>query len=153
MELTLDSENQVPAAEAFIAGLYCSADALRQLQPEQLLHAAVMADKHAVNVLRAQALDLLKKAAETQLPVVIDVLAAQSTWPSFLLPIIPAVLGEWLALDAASQLAHDQRVQAMLVAALGNLNEVWRNQEQQDVLLELPLPAVAARIRSPDSRL
>uniref|UniRef100_A0A383VRH4 Uncharacterized protein n=1 Tax=Tetradesmus obliquus TaxID=3088 RepID=A0A383VRH4_TETOB len=44
VHLTINSAEQLPAAEAVIAAMYGVLDALSRLQPEQLVHAVVIAD-------------------------------------------------------------------------------------------------------------
>uniref|UniRef100_A0A383VJQ4 BACK domain-containing protein n=1 Tax=Tetradesmus obliquus TaxID=3088 RepID=A0A383VJQ4_TETOB len=99
LHLPIDSEEQLPAAEAVIAALYNVRDALSSLQQQQLVDAAVIADRLAI-----------------------------------------------LAADRGS------RVQRMLLAVLGDLEAVWRDEQLQALLLQLPLPAAQLLLSSDDLR-
>jgi hypothetical protein len=166
LRLTIDSAEQLPAAEAVVAALYFKQDAITSLEPMQQVTAAVLADKLGAAAVAKQAVQLLKAGAEAEqgLPVAaLEALASLSCWPACLHPLLLPVVKSAAccassALNGLVELADiaaadaGSRVQRMLLAVLGNLEAVWRDEELQKVLLLLPLPAMQLLLSSDDLR-
>jgi hypothetical protein len=166
--LPIDRAEQLPAAEAVIAALYDVADALGSLEQQQLvdsaISAALIADRLAAPRVAQHAVDALKAAAEQPgegqglTAAALDVLASQPAWPACLQPLLLPVVQRASCCDAsladlAANKAADtgSRVQRMLLAVLGDLEAVWRDEQLQKLLL-LPLPALQLLISSDQLR-
>ncbi|KAF6251589.1 FAE1/Type III polyketide synthase-like protein-domain-containing protein [Scenedesmus sp. NREL 46B-D3] len=85
VHLTIDSAEQLPAAEAVIATMYGVPGATGTLEQQQLVHAVVLADMVGVEAASEQALQALTSAALSQqgLPAAaLDALAGLAAWPA-----------------------------------------------------------------------
>lgn len=163
LELTIDSQDQLPAAEAVVAALYGAHDTLLKLDQQQQLAAALIADrvhiapavKHSVQALLSAA-----KSEEGLSAAALEALASLYPWPSCLLPLLPAAVagaacckGDAAAdLDAIRALDSNRRVQRMLLAVLGDLDAAWRDDQLRQLLLKLPLPAMQLLLASDQLR-
>lgn len=153
LELTLDSPDQQAAAEAVIASLYLIKDAMTQLDTVQLVQTVVLADRLQITVAMEQAVQLLCTAAKEieGLPAAtLDALAGLCTWPRCLYPLLPVAVEENFGWKVTFKSTYDQvvrdskdpagqRLQRVLVAALGHLNSVWADDQQKQALLQLPV--------------
>jgi hypothetical protein len=159
--LTIDSEEQLPAATAVIAAMYgveSGPNSIGSLQQQQLVHAVVIADRLQVTPVCSQALQLLAAAAKAEQGLsaaALDALTGLSPWPSCLLTLLPTIVQhvpccKQRTADLAAIAAADTggKVQQLLVAVLGNLQAVWSDAEQRRVLLGLPLPAMQLLLSS-----
>jgi hypothetical protein len=162
LRLTLDSTEQLPAAEAVIAALYGVPDAITFLEPAQQVTAAVLADRLGAAAVAKQAVQLLKAAAEAEqglAAAAIEALASLSAWPGCCYPLLlPVLKTAACCADRLVELADiaaadtSSRAQHMLLAVLGNLEAVWRDEQLQELLLQLPLPAMQLLLSSDDLR-
>jgi hypothetical protein len=91
--------------------------------------------------------------------VAMEALAGIPVWPAclhqLLLPILEtAACCDKSLVDLAAIQAADarSRVQRMLLAVFGDLEAVWRDEELQELLAELPLPAMQLPLSSDDLR-
>jgi hypothetical protein len=155
LRLTIDSAEQLPAAEAVIAALYRVPDALSSLQQQQLIDAVFIADKLGAADVAAQAVQMLITAAEQELSAAaVTALAQLHAWPTCLLPLLLPMVRRASCFQAASDVAAiaaadtGSRVQRMLLAVLGNLEAVLRDQQLQTLLMQLPLPALQLLLSS-----
>jgi hypothetical protein len=163
--LPIDSEEQLPAAEAVIAALYDVLDALSSLQQQQLVDAVFIADKLGAPKVAQRAVDALTAAAEQAeegqglTAATQEALAGLSSWPLCLQPLLLPVIRHASCCDAgltdlAAIVAADtgSRVQRMLLAVLGDLEAVWRDEQLQKLLRSLSLPALQLLLSSDDLR-
>jgi hypothetical protein len=159
LELTVDSADHLPAAEAVIAAMYGMTAPIQRLTQVQLLAAAVIADRIQVTAAVKQAVAALQAAAAADTGLsgaALEALAGLPAWPDCLLPLLaPAVSGTRCcsssrSSDVASIQAADTRgrVRRMLLAVLGDLEEVWADAQLKQILLELPLPALQLLLSS-----
>jgi hypothetical protein len=140
-------------------------DALTSLQQQQLADAALIADRLGAPRVAQHAVDALKAAAEQPgdaqglSAAAMEALANLPAWPACLQPLLlPAVqhasccdasLPDFAAIKAADT---GGRVQRMLLAVLGDLEAVWREEQLQQLLLALPLPALQLLLSSDQLR-
>jgi hypothetical protein len=155
LHLTIDSAEQLPAAEAVIAALYAVPDALESLRQQQLVWALIIADKLGAEDVAKQSVKMLIDAAEQiggLSEAAMEELASLPVWPTCLHPLLPPIVQSVPCLgdttvevkDLAAIVAADtgSRVQRMLLAMFGDLEAVWRDQQLQSQLMHLPLPAM-----------
>jgi hypothetical protein len=158
VQLTIDSAEQLPAAEAGIAAMYGVPDAISSLEQHQAVHAVVIADMVHAEAAGQQALQTLQAAAKSEqglTAAAMQALAALPVWPSCLLQLLPTILQHApccsdSTADLAAVAAADAggRVQSVLLAALGDLQAVWSDAQLQELLLGLPLPAMQLLLSS-----
>jgi hypothetical protein len=163
LRLPIDSAEQLPAAEAVIAALYGVPDALSSLEQQQLVDAVVLGDMLGAAAVAAEAVQLLKAAADHGAgglsAAALDALADLPAWPACLQPLLLPVVKHASCCDASladltAITAADtgSRVQRMLLAVLGDLEAVWRDEQLQQLLLDLPLPALQLLLSSDQLR-
>jgi hypothetical protein len=162
VQLTIQSAEQLPAAEAVIAAMYGVPDAIKGLEQHQAVHAVVIADMVHAGAAGQQALQVLQAAAasdEGLAEAALQALAGLSVWPSCLLQLMPSIMKHAACCrdstaDTAAVAASDagSRVQQLLVAAFGDLQAVWSDSQQQQLLLGLPLPAMQLLLSSDSLR-
>jgi hypothetical protein len=149
--LTIDTAEQLPAAEAVIAAMYSVPDALAGLTLHQLVHVVSIADMLQADAAMQQAIQALAGTHTDQcLPTaVFDALAALQVLPACLLQHIPALLcrapcccGSTTDLAAIAAADSSGSVQRLLLAAFGDLEAVWADMAYSELLLSLPLPAM-----------
>jgi hypothetical protein len=157
LQLTIGSADELPAAEAVIAAVYCVPDAFNSLEHAQLVNAVMLADKLGAAAAAKQAVQILKTAAAAEQGLsaaALEALASLTAWPAclqqVLLPVVQHARCCDDALDGfAAIVAADtgSRVQHMLLAVLGDLGAVWRDDQLQELLMQLvpvyPLHLVA----------
>lgn len=112
----------------------------------------VIADRIGAAEVVEQSVGMLQAAAvqaDGVSAATMETLANLPVWPTCLLPLLLPVIRHASCCAAnltelAAILAADtgSRVQRMLLAVLGDLEAVWRDQQLQALLLQLPLPAV-----------
>jgi hypothetical protein len=159
LRLPLDSERQLLAAEAVIAAVYAVPNALLALQQHQLVDAVMLADRIGATAVAEQAVQMLTTAAAptataegpSLTAATVEALASLQAWPACLLPLVlPVVLSTrccratntaQLAGVAAAD-AGKHHILCMLLAVLGDLEAVWRDEQLQALLMQLPLPAL-----------
>jgi hypothetical protein len=152
VQLTIANAEQLPAAEAVVAAMYGVPDAISSLEQHDAVHAIVIADMVHAEAAGQQALQVLQAAAQSGqglTAVTLQALADLPEWPSCLLELLPTIakhapccrdrLANLAAVAAADA---GGKVQRLLVAALGDLQAVWSDAQQQALLLALPLPAM-----------
>lgn len=143
LQLTLDSPEEQAAAEAVLASLYLTKEPLKQLRMEQLVQAAVIADRLQIMTAAQQTADLLVAAVRQHagLPLApVKALCELGSLPSCLVPVVPALVTSWQMDSKARQNdGHRTNIQRILVAAFGRLNDVWADKKQKDLLLQLPV--------------
>jgi hypothetical protein len=153
--LTIDTEEQLPAATAVIAAMYgveSGPNALSSLQQQQLVHAVVIADRLQVTPVCSQALALLEAASKAEQGLLAEALVALTRlplWPNCLLTLLPTIVQhapccKLGTADLAAIAAADEggKVLQLLLAVFGNLQAVWSDVERWQLLLALPLPAM-----------
>jgi hypothetical protein len=159
--LTIDTEEHLPAATAVVAAMYgveSGPNALSSLQQQQLVHAVVIADRLQVTPVCRQALGLLAAASKTEQGLsaaALDALRGLSPWPSCLLTLLPTILqyapccklGD-ACLGAIAAADRGRKVEQLVNAVFGNLQAVWSDAEQQQLLLSIPLPAMQLLLSS-----
>jgi hypothetical protein len=159
LELTVDSADQLPAAEAVIAAMYGMTAPMQRLTQVQLLAAALIADRIQVTAAVKQAVAALQAAAAADSGLsaaALEALASLPAWPVCLLPLLPAAVAGARCCNSrsSSELAEIQaadtnaRVRRMLLAVLGNLDAVWADEQLKQILLALPLPAMQLLLSS-----
>jgi hypothetical protein len=162
VHLTIDSAEQLPAADAVIAAMYGMQDAISSLEQHQVVHAVVIADMVHAETAGQQALQVLQAAAESEQGLsatAVQALTGLSVWPACLLQLLPTIVKhapcckvdatDWEAVTAADD---GGRVQWLLVAALGDLQAVWSDKQLKELLLGLPLPAMQLLLSSDQLR-
>jgi hypothetical protein len=145
--------------------MYGVPNALLALQQHQLVDAVILADKIGASTVAGQIVQMLRTAAATTVEgssltaATLEALASLQAWPTCLLPLLPVVLFThcWCVssiADLAAITAADtgSRVQRMLLAVLGDLEAAWRDKQLQELLLELPLPALVLLLGSDQLR-
>jgi hypothetical protein len=152
VQLTIDSAEQPPAAEAVISAKYGVPDAISSLEQHQAVHALVMADMVHAEAAGQQALQVLQAAAKSEqrlTAAAMQALAALPVWPSCLLRLLPTIVehapcfrDNTTYLAAVTAADAGGRVHSVLVAALGDLQAVWSDKQLQQLLMGLPLPAM-----------
>jgi hypothetical protein len=158
VHLTIDSAEQLPAAEAVIAAMYGVPDAVSGLEQQQLVHAVVIADMVHAGTAVQQAVQALNDAAQWEQGLsaaTLQELAGLPAWPACLVKLLPAVVNcSGCCLSGATDLAVIQAadtggmMQRLLLALLGDLEAVWADAELQQGLLALPLPAMQLLLSS-----
>jgi hypothetical protein len=163
VHLTIDSAEQLPAAEAVIAAMYGVPDAISSLEQQQVVHAVVIADMMHAETVAKQALQALQAAAKLEhgpTAAALHAMAGLSVWPACLLQLLPIIVEhapccKVNTTDLAAITAADVggRIQQLLVAALGDLQAVWSDSQLHELLLGLPLPAMHLLFSSDQLRL
>jgi hypothetical protein len=146
---------------------------LDKLTDTQLLQAAIIADMVQLEDTSAQAAGLLAKSSELSAAVKQQYMALPA-WPQQLLPLFPAmaagqpvleVCSTWIRHCASAadgsllqgsssenskllQLPLALAMQAVLVQQLGDLDRVWADAQQSQLLLQLPLSAMMLLLSS-----
>jgi hypothetical protein len=134
VHLTIDSAEQLPAAEAVIAAMYGVPDAISSLEQQQVVHAVVIADMVHAETAQQQVLQALQAAAMSQYGLaaaVLQALAGMSVWTACLLQLLltivehaPCCRDSTADLEAVAAADVGGRMQQLLVAVLGNLQAV-----------------------------
>lgn len=91
LHLTLNSLDQLAAAEAVIASLYAAKQPLQQLSAKQLVHAVVLAETLQLSAAAEVAMAQLQadiSSKECLSLAAVDVLCSLQAWPSCLLPVV-----------------------------------------------------------------
>lgn len=163
----LESEDQVEAAEAVIAALYGVSTATDNLTGCHLVHMVVLADMLQVEAAAEAAACRLTQVAHELSAEARQQLCAMQAWPACLMKELPSLLENFPLQDAAALWAkaaapstpasledlaaqHSDYMQNRLVQELGNLEEVWSDADQPQLLLGLPLPAMQLLLASDD---
>jgi hypothetical protein len=122
-------------------------DVLRNLQPQQLVDAVVIADRIGAPAIVKQAmLDLTCAVSAETVTVVVEALSVLPAWPACLQPVLLPVLQHAKLLELPA--AEVSKVQYMLLAVLGDLEAVWADNQQKRLLLQLSLPAIELLLSS-----
>lgn len=130
---------------AALAALYSVgpvAELLSQLDQEQQLHAALLADMWQMLIVSDVAVQLLAAAAGGEKGLsdaAISLLLSQDTFPHCILPLIKPVSAACLARGSKDQ---KKQLKQMMLSILGDLEEVWVDESLKDTLMGLPLPAM-----------
>lgn len=119
---------------------------------EQLVQAAIIADRLQISAGALQAADLLIAAIEKHAgcpQATVKLLSGLGTLPGCLLPVLLALVTAWEQ-DSTAQRNPRQTaaVERLLVAAFGRLNDVWADKQLQELLLQLPLPGIELLLHS-----
>lgn len=159
LTLTIASE-ELPAAEAVIAGMYEVNDASSNLQQNQLVQALIIADMIEATEPAEQAIKQLQAAAASQQGLsaaALDAMAGLPAWPECLMQLLPVVIANASCLketitDLASVLAVDanKAIQRSLASVFDDLQAVWRDNGLTNMLLQLPCPAMQLLLSSDD---
>jgi hypothetical protein len=147
IDVIISSKQQLTGLLAALAVLYGNEQLLSEVQEQDLVSAVVYGDQLAIPRAVELGMQLLQEAAagEGSTPECCRALAALPTWPTCLLPLVPLVATQYDPQSAAEQ---QQVFQKALVAALGVLEAVWEDQQLQEQLLTLPLPAAELLLSS-----
>uniref|UniRef100_A0A383WNT6 Uncharacterized protein n=1 Tax=Tetradesmus obliquus TaxID=3088 RepID=A0A383WNT6_TETOB len=149
--LTIDTKEQLPAAEAVIAAMYDVPKAVSSLQQEQMVHALAIADMVGAKAAVQQALQALQAAAKQGLTAgaaaaLQAVVLSLRVPPAAVLQLLPSIVAHapCCKVDAAdfkAVAAADAggALQQLLLAAFGDLQAVWADRELQALLLRMPL--------------
>jgi hypothetical protein len=142
--------------------MYGVPDAISSLEQHQAVHAVVLADMVHAAAAGQQALQVLRAAANSAQGLntaTLQALARLPVWPSCLLQLLPAIVQhapccKASQTDSAAIAAADAggRVQGVLVAALGDLQAAWSDNQLQRLLQDLPLPAMLLLLSSDQLR-
>jgi hypothetical protein len=151
IDVTITGKQHLTGLLAALAVLYHDEDLFKQLPQQDLVSAVVYGDQLAIPRAVELGMQLLKEAAaggEGTLECC-KAMAALATLPACMLQLVPAV-----AAQCPTQCSAEQRqlYQGALVAALGDLEAVWTDQQLQEVLLALPLPAMELLLSSDQLR-
>jgi hypothetical protein len=127
------------------------------LDHEQLVYAVLIADMVHVEAAAQQAARLLMIAAQSGHGLSAAALEALAdvAWPACLLQLLPVVVkhspccrDQTAGLAAITAADSNGRVQQLLLAVLGDLEEVWADRQLKALMLELPLPAMQLLLSS-----
>jgi hypothetical protein len=172
------ADQAAAAAESVLAAMYdptgsSNLAGLDKLTDTQLLQAAIIADMVQLEDTSAQAAGLLAKSSELSAAVKQQYMALPA-WPQQLLPLFPTmaagqpllefcdtwlrhctsgadgspVLGSSVEISDLLRLPLALAMQAVLVQQLGQLDRVWADALQSQLLLQLPLSAMALLLSS-----
>jgi hypothetical protein len=129
--------------------MYGATEPLDALSQQQLVQVVVYGDRLQVEAATKAAMQRLEAAQRSTAGLeagTVQALVALPAWPACLAPLLPAVART--ATYSSGELSQEQQqVQRVLVAVLGNLEEVWGH-ELRDRLLALPLPALQLLLAS-----
>lgn len=156
--LTIATADEVPAAEAVIAGLHGVQDAFSHLDHVQLLQAFVIANVISAEDITNQVSMLLKAATASKQGLSIAALhklAGMRSWPVCLLQLLPVILSHASCLqentvDVAALLNTDISavLQRILLQVFGDLHAVWSDAVLTIMLLRLPYSAMQLLLSS-----
>jgi hypothetical protein len=149
IDVTISSKQQLNGLLAALAVLYHNEDLFKQLPQQDLVSAVVYGDQLAIPRAVELGMQLLQEAAGGINQECCMALAAVPTWPTCLLPLVPLVAAQYNTQGTGEQ---QQVYYAVLVSALGDLEAVWEDEQLQEQLLALPLPAAELLLSSPDLR-
>uniref|UniRef100_A0A383WH17 BACK domain-containing protein n=1 Tax=Tetradesmus obliquus TaxID=3088 RepID=A0A383WH17_TETOB len=171
VHLTIDSAEQLPAAEAVIAAMYRVPGAVSTLQQQQLVHAVVIADMVGVEVATEQAVKSLTTAAQSEQGLsaaALEALARLAAWPACLLQLLPTVLKSAPCCSIESSRVEDitaapsssitaapiinRSMQQLLLGVFGDLDAACADKQLKQLLLSLPLPALQLLLSSDQLR-
>jgi hypothetical protein len=134
LHLTIDSAEQLPAAEAVIAAMYAVPASLFSLQQQELVCALLIAIRIGAADIALHCLSWLTGVAEqgSMSEAAMEALASLPVWPACLCALLPSILAhapccnDRALADLAAIAAADtgSRVQRMLLAVLGDLEAV-----------------------------
>lgn len=158
LNLTINSEDELPAAEAVIAGLYGVAYAFIHLRHDQLVQALIIADMIGAAEAAEQVNQCLKTAAASQQGLsveALEMLAGLPAWPECLLQLLPTIVAhasccKISSFDLVAIAAADCKgvLQRLLLSIFGDLQAVWRDEKLKTMLLQLPCPAMQLLLSS-----
>lgn len=149
--ITIDHPDHEAAVLGVIAAMYGAGQYLDGLSQQHLVQVVVYADRLQVEVATAAAVQRLKAAASSAAGLEADTLQALvdlPAWPACLVQLLPEVVGAKAAYTPGQLPVEQQQLQKVLVATLGNLEEVWRDEQLKGVLLALALPALQLLLSS-----
>ena len=145
--LTLQDPDEEPAATALLATLYGVKpvnELLGALSQEQQLQAALLADMWQMPAVSTAAVQLLVEAAGSDGNGLTAALQNRFNYldahPTCLLPLLKGVVAA--GLQSGNSPAQRIGVKRLLLSVLGDLEEVWRDEQLHKALLELPLAAM-----------
>jgi hypothetical protein len=150
--VTISSKRDLTGLLAALAALYNSEDLFRQVPQQDLVSAVVYGDQLAIPRAVELGMQLLKEAAAGEGGInqgCCKALADVPIWPTCMLPLLPLMAAQYGPQAAASE---QQQYHSVLLSALGNLEAVWKDQQLQELLLALSLPAVELLLSSDQLR-
>lgn len=174
LALLLGSEDEVPAAMAVLGALYgASTPSADSLTDVQLLQVVILADMLQVTDLAEEVVTTLVKAAEAAeglSEAAVQQLLRLEAYPACVVSALQHITRHmqlrnaaafWAkaafaapsspsSLEAVLAAPHSSNMRSQLLEALGDLEEVWgeAGQQQRQVLLSLPLPAMQLLLSS-----
>jgi hypothetical protein len=129
--------------------LYGNEELFREVPQQDLVSAVVYGDQLAIPRAVQLGMQLLQEAAAAGQASLTQAccraLAALPSWPTCMLPLLPAVAAQ---VDPQCAAEQQQVIQGALVSALGDLEAVWVDKQLRELLMALPLPAVELLLSS-----